>query len=172
MNSSIQGSKTVAQEFDWDSVVNQIFEMIGTNTAIIGQYGLILASRIQGFEKQKLLSPLLWDVIHKRIQIAKELGVKEVHSLVLETDIGNINITFGEYIGLISIVPPNVDLSQLMPSLSRFLKTLDKTTDKSLGVNVEKLVLDAEYNEFPKEKDKERESFPIFKDLIKFLAAK
>lgn len=159
---------------DWDGVVNQIFDMIGTDTAIVDTYGLILASRIKIFAKGKLISPLVWDLIQKRIKLAKELGVNKASTLVIETDQGNIVASFGENIYLLAIVPSNVDLSQFMPSLQRFLSTLNRTTDKSLGITLEKLDLDKEFGELLKEKNKgEREDdFPIFKSLIRHLSGK
>jgi predicted regulator of Ras-like GTPase activity (Roadblock/LC7/MglB family) len=161
------------QGFDWDGVVNQVFDMIGTDTAIIDRYGLILASRIQGFEKGKLLSPLVWDLIRKRSQLSEELEVKQVSSLALETDKGNIIVSFGTNICLLSVVPVTVDLAQLMPSISRFISTLDKSTDTSLNVDIQKLDFEQEFNELLNSSNAEKtENFPIFKDLIKIMTQK
>ena len=172
-----QNTANVTQQglgMDWDGIVNQIFDMIGTDTAIVDTYGLILASRIKIFAKGKLLSPLVWDLIQKRIKLAKELGVNKASTLVIETDQGNIVASFGENIYLLAVVPSNVDLAQFMPSLQRFLSTLNRTTDKSLGIMLQKLDLDTEYAELLKEKNKEEkeDNFPIFKSLIKHLSGK
>jgi len=159
---------------DWDGVVNQIFDIIGTDTAILDTYGLILASRIKIFAKGKLISPLVWDLIQKRTKLAKELSVNKANSLVIETDQGNIVASFGENIYLLAIVPSNVDLAQFMPSLQRFLSTLNRSTDKSLGIVLQKLDLEQEYAELLKEKNsgEKQDDFPIFKSLIKHLSGK
>ena len=147
---------------DWDGVVNQIFDIIGTDTAILDTYGLILASRIKIFAKGKLISPLVWDLIQKRTKLAKELSVNKANSLVIETDQGNIVASFGENIYLLAIVPSNVDLAQFMPSLQRFLSTLNRSTDKSLGIVLQKLDLEQEYAELLKEKNsgEKQDDFP------------
>ena len=157
--------------FDWDTVVNQIFEMIGADTAIIDRYGIILASRIKGFEKSRLISPLVWDLIMNRKKLASELNVDHVNSLVIESDIGNIVISVGDNIYLLSIVPTNVDLVQFMPSVTRFISTLDRGTDTFIDTNLQKLDFELEFNELLKENSTEKpENFPIFKHLIKTLS--
>jgi hypothetical protein len=100
--------------------------------------------------------------------------VNKASTLVIETDQGNIVASFGENIYLLAVVPSNVDLAQFMPSLQRFLSTLNRTTDKSLGIMLQKLDLDTEYAELLKEKNKEEkeDNFPIFKSLIKHLSGK
>jgi predicted regulator of Ras-like GTPase activity (Roadblock/LC7/MglB family) len=158
------------ESFDWDGVVNQIFEILGTNTAILGKYGLVLSSRIKEFETGRLISPMIWDLIQNRSHVSKELGVQSVSSLVLETDIGNIVITFGNNIYLVSINNPQVDLAQLLPHLNRFLSTLDKGTDTQLHLDIAKLDLMEEYQELNRDKSKYEDKFAIFKELIKHMA--
>jgi hypothetical protein len=158
--------------FDWEGVVNQIFEMISADTAIIDRYGIILASRIKGFEKGRLLSPLVWDLIQKRTKLARELVVQRVSSLVIETDQGNIVVSIGENIYLLSVVPANVDLSQYMPSLTRFISTLDRGSDTSFNINLQKLNFDQEFNELVHVAGEKTDNFPIFKDLIKLMSQK
>ncbi|MHA1511772.1 MAG: hypothetical protein ACTSRX_08635, partial [Promethearchaeota archaeon] len=53
-------------EINWDGVVHQIFDMIGTDTAIINKYGIVLASKIPKLTPGRLISPVLWELILNR----------------------------------------------------------------------------------------------------------
>ncbi len=164
------------EKIDWDSIVQQIFDMIGTETLIINKYGMVLGSRMKGMEKNKLISPTIWSLIKKREQLSKELGVKAVSSIVLETGENNLVITFGIYIYLMSRVPNTVDLSQYMPSVRRVISTLDRSSDKILTLEFKELLLKEEYIRLMFDKSNidgaARDSFPIFKHLIKQLSKK
>jgi hypothetical protein len=159
-------------EIDWDTIVNQIFEMIGTEAAIINRYGIILSSRIKGFDKNRLISPIVWEMIQKQKVLTKELNVKKVGTIALETDVGNLVVSIGQNLYLLTLVPAGIDLAKYMPSLMGFIATLDKTRDTGLGVELVKLNLDDEYAELNKENSNEprQDHFPIFKDLIRFIS--
>lgn len=159
-------------DMDWDVIVNQIFEMLGTEAAIINRYGIILSSKIKGFDKNRLISPVVWEMIQKQKVLTKELNVKKVGTIALETDMGNLVVSIGQNIYLLTLVPAGIDLAKYMPSLTGFIATLDKTRDTSLGVELVKLNLDEEYAELNKENSAEprQDNFPIFKNLIRFLS--
>ncbi|UYP44445.1 hypothetical protein NEF87_000730 [Candidatus Lokiarchaeum ossiferum] len=169
-----QQTSATTEEINWKSVVQQIFDMIGTNTAIINKYGIILASKIQKFQKGKLISPRLWDLILQRDKVGDELGVKSISSLVLESEDANIIITFAKHVYLMSYVSKDVDLAQYMPSITRISSTLDRSTNNPISFKIENLDLHEEFLELTHENQDQinEDRFPIFKHLIKNLAKK
>jgi hypothetical protein len=167
-------SEISSTEIDWDGVVDQIHQMIGTNTAIIDKYGIILASKVPDFEKGKLISPKLWDLIMQRKRVTDELGVKSIQSLVLETDIENIVFTFAKFVYIMSKVPKSVDLAKYMPSIDRISSTLDKSTISDVSMEFIPLDLSEDLTKIDHSdnEDIQREKYPIFKHLIKKLTKK
>ena len=106
-----------------------------------------------------------------RKKVASELNVDHVNSLVIESDIGNIVISVGDHIYLLSIVPTNINFLNLCQVWIRFISTLDRGNDTSIDTNLQKLDFELEFNELLKENSTEKpENFPIFKHLIKTLS--
>ena len=169
-NGSAEGSGP--DEFDWDVVVSQIHDTTGTDTAVIDQYGIVLASKIKGLEKGRLISPLFWEIIQQRTQLANELEVNEIHNFVIGTDQGNIAFTLGKFIYLMTKIPETVNLAEYMPSLARMISTMDRSTDKSIDTEFHGLNLDAEYGTLNQHQGKAEDNFPVFKHLIKHLSGK
>lgn len=167
---------TDTDEFDWDSIIHQIHDMIGTNTALFSKYGLILASNISHFKKGTLISPTILDFIERKNNLIHDLKVEKINCLVLEGDKTNIVFTFGQEFNLMSNVPKNVNLAQYMPSISNFLTTLHKShlskdEDQS---GFELLSLEQEFKEIQDSTslEVEKDRFPIFKHLIQYLTKK
>ena len=159
---------------NWKGVVQQISEMIGTNTAIIDEYGLILASKIPQFSVNKLISPTLWALILNRKKLAQELELEEISSVILETPEFNLVFSCAKFIHLMSEVPKNIDLAQYMPSINRMLLTLDKSTKKKITFDFKALDLSAAYEDLLHDQtgEIEKDRFPIFKSLIKHMKKK
>ncbi len=162
------------EDIDWESVVKQIHKMIGTNTAIINRYGIIIASKIKDLQIGKILSPRLWDFILQREKVVKELQIRSFNNLVLETEKVNIVITFAKFVYLMSYVEKKVDLSKFLPSISRISLTLDTNTNTNININFNKLDLTEEFNLLQKTSSDgiKDERLPIFKHLIKYLSKK
>jgi len=162
-------------DLDWDSVVAQIYDVIGSNTAIFNKYGLILASRIPQFKKGSLLSPTILGFIERKPTLMKELQVSSIGCMVLEGDKDNIVFTFGSDFNLMSNISKTVDLAKFMPSISSFLRTLHKTSQSQQNhVPMELLSLEDEFIEIQESTKVEvaKNRFPIFKHLIKHLSKK
>jgi hypothetical protein len=162
------------ENINWDAVIQQIYEMIGTDTAIVDKYAIILASRIPGFNKGAIISPLIWEVINKREKLCRELQVNNINSIVCETDQGNFVFTAGKFIYFMSKIPSEFDLAKFMPSIARIITTLDKSSQHGIDLRLQRLELEQEFKTLSHEDDKERgeERFPIFKHLISHLAKK
>jgi len=166
--------KNTDDQINWDGVVQQIFEMIGTNTAIINKYGIVLASKIPKLTPGKLISPVLWDLILNREKLVSELETKTISNLVLESDQENIIFTFGENVYFMSRIQKSVDLNQYLPSINRIILTLDKSSEKGFKPEFSHLNLQKEYDKLIEESETEmnKERLPVFKKLIRYMAKK
>lgn len=161
-------------EFDWDGIVSQIYDVIGSNTAIFSKYGLILASRIPQFKKGSLISPTILEFLERKPKLTKELQISDIGCMALEGDSSNVVFTFGQDFNLISIIPKTVDLAKYMPSISNFLKTLHKSKGPEEEMSLELLSLKDEFKEIQESTQSEvsKDRFPVFKHLIKQLSKK
>ena len=162
-------------KINWDGVVQQIFDMIGTNTAIINKYGIVLASKIPKLTPGKLISPVLWELILKREKLAAELESQTINNLVLESDQENIIFTFGENVYFMSRIQKGVDLNQYLTSINRIILTLDKSSEKSIKLDFSHLNLQKDYDKLIKDSEAEmnkKNRLPIFKKLIRYMTKK
>jgi len=161
-------------EINWDGVVHQIFDMIGTDTAIINKYGIVLASKIPKLTPGKLISPVLWELILNREKLASELETQSISNLVLESDQENIIFTFGENVYFMSRIQKSVDLNQYLPSINRIILTLDKSSEKGFNSEFSHINLQKEYDKLIEESEieMEKERLPVFKKLIRYMAKK
>ncbi len=159
---------------DWDTIVQQIYDMIGTNTAIIDQYGIILASRIQKFQAKTLLSPVIWEFIMNRQKMCEELKINSLKSLVMETDEKNIVVTIADRLFLLSEIEKSVDLAQYMPSISRIMKSLEQTAIDKFNLMLKSFDIDAECSKLQTHvKDQVgNDHYPIFKHIIRYMSKK
>ena len=166
--------KNTDDQINWDGVVQQIFDMIGTNTAIINKYGIVLASKIPKLTPGKLISPVLWDLILNREKLASELETQTISNLVLESDLENIIFTFGENVYFMSRIKKSVDLNQYLPSINRIILTLDKSSEKRIKPEFSHLNLQKEFDKLIEESETEmnKERLPIFKKLIRYMSKK
>ncbi|MHA1719211.1 MAG: hypothetical protein ACTSWX_16220 [Promethearchaeota archaeon] len=171
MNSKSQKSD---KKINWDGVVQQIFDMIGTNTAIINKYGIVLASRIPRLTPKKLISPILWEFIIKRENLANELEIQNISNIILESEQENTIITFGENVYFMSKIPVSVDLSHYLPSINRIISTLDKSSELPLKIDFIQLNVEKDYNKLIEDSEEEmkKDRLPIFKKLIRYMAKK
>ena len=161
-------------EINWDGVVHQIFDMIGTDTAIINKYGIVLASKIPKLTPGRLISPVLWELILNREKLASELETQSISNLVLESDQENIIFTFGENVYFMSRIQKSVDLNQYLPSINRIILTLDKSSEKRIKPEFSHLNLQKEFDKLIEESETEmnKERLPIFKKLIRYMTKK
>ena len=159
-------------KINWDGVVHQIFEMIGTDTAIINKYGIVLASKIPKLTPGKLISPVLWELILKKEKLVSELETQNIHNLVLEADQENIIFTFGENVYFMSKVKKTFDLNQYLPSINRIILTLDKSSEKETKPEFSQLKLQKEYDKLIEESETEmeKERLPVFKKLMRYMS--
>lgn len=169
-----QDDEDVLNISHWEKVVSQIHEMIGTNTAIINNYGIILGSRIPEFKKKTLISPVIWDFILNREKVREQLGVKTIQNLVLETDHYNLVFTFAENIYLLSQVEKTVDLAQYMPSVNKVIQGLDQSTFKKELITLHKFDLTADYDKLSAhiKEQVEQKHYPIFKYIARYMSKK
>ena len=169
-----ENPKNTDNKINWDGVVHQIFEMIGTDTAIINKYGIVLASKIPKLTPGRLISPVLWELILKREKLVSELETQNINNLVLESDQENIIFTFGKNVYFMSKVQKTVDLNQYLPSINRIILTLDKSSEKGIKPEFSHINLQKEYDKLIEESEieMEKDRLPVFKKLIRYMAKK
>ncbi len=159
---------------DWHGIVQQIHDKIGTNTALIDKYGMILASKITQFPENSVISPLIWHLIANKTQLTTDMHSKRISTLILGAIDENYVVSMGENLHFLSVLPQKTDITQYIQSISRILTSLDSPTSQKLSTNFQSLDLNAEYQEMEAEAKKEigKERFPVFKHLIVHLMKK
>lgn len=169
-----QEEEDILNTTHWEKVVTQIYDMIGTNTAIINNYGIILGSRIPEFKTKTLIAPAIWDFILNRKKVQDQLNVSSVNSMVLETDKYNLVFTFADTIYLMSYLDKSVDLAQYMPSVTKILQNLDQSTFEKEMVTLHKFDLTADYEKLSAhvKEQVEQKHYPIFKHIVRYMTKK
>ena len=160
-------------ENTWDLFVEQINDMLGTDSAVLDKYGMVLASRMSILDKGKLVSPLLWSTIQQREKLREELVVEEIDSLIVSTgDSGFIVITFGENVYLVSLIPKEASLNEVIQSMNKIILSMDKQQNIAVKLDFTTLDLTEEFNMLSQEMDDDRNMFPVFPHLIKHMKKK
>jgi hypothetical protein len=158
---------------DIESVGRQLKETLNTDVAIIDKYGFILSSSIKEFKKGSVLSTTLLGFINARKRVALELDSKEINSLVLTISGTNFVFTYGSQLVIMTKIPDHVNLSEFLPSITRFLTILDQNTTimniaefKEFDVQEE---LSKMEEEIEKDSNKYEGKYAIFTDIIKHM---
>jgi len=167
---------TTAQQTQqkWDEIVGQIQSILGTESALIDKYGVILASKIPGIAPGSLFSPPVWEIFQSREKLEKGLGSTPIHTAVFGTEMINYVLAYGDRLFLMTLVPHTVDLSKFLPSIKSLLNSIEKSTAKKAPEQWVPLSLDDEFGKLLHEGEGiiTQEKFPIFKHLIKYIAQK
>jgi hypothetical protein len=156
-----------------DEIGKQLKETLNTEVAIIDKYGFILSSSIKEFKKDTVLSTTLLDFINARSRVAKELNSKEINSLVLTISGTNFVFTYGEQLFIMTKIPDQVNLSEFLPSLNRFLTILDEnrssieiTEFREFDISEELTKIEQNIEE---ETNRNEGKYAIFTDIIKHI---
>ncbi len=162
------------KEINYDQIIEQLKSELNSQCAIANRYGIVLGSAIDEFAKGKLVPHKILELIDKRGEIAEELNMNRITSFALESQEQNYIFTFSQKLILVSKLDLNVNLAKYMPSISAFLKNLDKNYEN------EETVEDFSTFDFSKEisklkstlvEDEERgKKYSIIKDLIKYIS--
>lgn len=114
------------KEINYDQIIEQLKSELNSQCAIANRYGIVLASLIDEFAKGKLVPHKILELIDNRQEIADELNINRVTSFAVESQDHNYIFTFSQKLILVSKLDLNVSLAKFMPSISSFLKNLDK----------------------------------------------
>ena len=114
------------KEIDYDQIIEQLKSELNSQCAIANRYGIVLASLLDEFAKGKLVPHKILELIDKRQEIADELSINRITSFAVESQEHNFIFTFSQKLILVSKLDLNVSLAKFMPSISSFLKNLDK----------------------------------------------
>ena len=114
------------KEINYDQIIEQLKSELNSQCAIANRYGIVLGSSINEFAKGKLVPHKLLELIDTRQEVADELNLNRITSFALESQEHNYIFTFSQKLILVSKLDLNVNLAKFMPSISAFLKNLDK----------------------------------------------
>ena len=162
------------KEINYDQIIEQLKSELNSQCAIANRYGIVLGSSINEFAKGKLVPHKLLELIDTRQEIADELNLNQITSFALESQEHNYIFTFSQKLILVSKLDLNVNLAKFMPSISSFLKNLDKNYGTREAIN-EFTTFDFS-KEISKLKstlvsDEEKgKKYSIIKDLIKYIS--
>ena len=114
------------KEINYDQIIEQLKSELNSQCAIANRYGIVLGSSIKEFAKGKLVPHKILELIDTRQEVADELNLNRITSFALESQEHNYIFTFSQKLILVSKLDLNVNLAKFMPSISAFLKNLDK----------------------------------------------
>ncbi len=162
-------------KINYEVIVSQFKTELDTDCAISNRYGIVLASNIKEFAKDKIIPQKIIELISTRKSLTKELNLKEINSFALGAQKYNYLFTFSEELILISRVDLNVNLAKFMPSLRVFIEKLSKGyKEQEYGIlefSLFDFTKDIAKIESALEQDTvSKEKYSIIKDLIKYIS--
>lgn len=164
----------MSEEDKYSKIVKEIKSELKTNTLIANKYGVILGSEIEDLYKGKIIPPEILDLINQRAKFAKSLKLKEINSITLESEKYFFLITKTSELILLAQLKKSVDLSQLIPSVKKFLEKLAKGISERFEIDeftkfefVKEII---KLDDSLKTDEDRQQKFNIIKDLIKFIS--
>jgi hypothetical protein len=158
---------------DIEDIGKQLKATLNTDVAIIDKYGFILSSSINEFKKGTVLSTTLLDFINARSKVSMELNSKEINSLVLTISGTNYVFTYGEKLFIMTKIPDQVNLSEFLPSIKRFILILDKESSTTEKKEFEEFDITEELMKIEKEiadeTTRNEGKYAIFTNIIKHI---
>ncbi|KKL10547.1 hypothetical protein LCGC14_2554730 [marine sediment metagenome] len=161
------------KQINYEEIISQLKSDLNAECAIANKYGIILGSLIKEFAKEKVIPQAILSLISNSKEIADELNLTKINSFALEAQEYNYIFTFSSELILISKLDLNVNLAKFMPSISVFLKKLNK------GIKEEEIKEFSVFNfskeiskmeEMLKREKAEKEKYGIIKDLVKYIS--
>ncbi|MHA1294364.1 MAG: hypothetical protein ACTSQJ_17100, partial [Promethearchaeota archaeon] len=76
-------------QLNYDSIIAQLKSELNTECAIANKYGIVLASLIKEFAKNKIIPQKILELILSRQEIADELNLNQINSFALEAQENN-----------------------------------------------------------------------------------
>ncbi len=164
----------MSEEDKYSKIVKQIKSELKTNTLIANKYGVILGSEIEDLHKGKIIPPEISDLINQRAIFAKSLKLKNIDSITLESEKCFFLITKTSELILLAQLKKSVDLSQLIPSVKKFLEKLAKGISKKFEIDeftkfefIKEII---KLDDSLKTYEDRQQKFNIIKDLIKYIS--
>ncbi|MHA1643375.1 MAG: hypothetical protein ACTSVX_11660 [Promethearchaeota archaeon] len=158
----------------YEEIISKLKEELGFECAIANKYGIILASNIKEFSKNKVIPQMILSMITSSKELAKEFNLKEIRSFAFESEKYNFLFTFTKDLILVSRLNLNIDLAKFMPNIGEFLEKLSEesrvkeiqdftTFDFSREIERIKETLDLQ----KPDKDK----YSIIKDIVNYISS-
>ncbi|MHA1147617.1 MAG: hypothetical protein ACTSR8_05180 [Promethearchaeota archaeon] len=161
-------------KINYDELISELKTELNSECAIANRYGIIKASLIKEFAKNKVIPQKILELINSRAALAEELKIKQINSLALAAESFNYLFTFSEELILISKLDLNVNLAKFMPVISSFLSKLSKGSKDSELANFSTFDFEKEISKIEetlKKEQPEKEKFSIIKELVKYISS-
>ena len=108
-------------QINYDELISQLKTELNSECAIANRYGIVKASLINEFAKDKVIPQKILELISSKAAVANELKIKQINSLLLAAEKSNYLFTFSEELILISKLDLTINLSKFKPVISSFL---------------------------------------------------
>ena len=161
------------KQIKYDEIISQLKAELNSECAIANIYGIVLASNIKEFSKGKIIPHKILSLISNSKDIANELNLNKINSFALEAQEYNYLFTFSGELILISKLGLNMNLAKYMPSISVFLKKLNKKYKEREITEFSLFDFSKEIKKIEdtfKEKKESNKKYSIIKDLVKYIA--
>ncbi|MHA1436468.1 MAG: hypothetical protein ACTSPD_02730 [Promethearchaeota archaeon] len=160
-------------QLNYDSIIAQLKSELNTECAIANKYGIVLASLIKEFAKNKIIPQKILELILSRQEIADELNLNQINSFALEAQENNYLFTFSEELILISKLNLSVNLAKFMPSIRIFTQKLSESSKEDDIQEFSLFDFSKETNKIEKtlqEESVNKDKYSIIKELIKYIS--
>ncbi|MHA1272229.1 MAG: hypothetical protein ACTSU4_03220 [Promethearchaeota archaeon] len=115
----------------YNAFISKIKQELNADCAIANKHGIILASNIEEYLPNKIISLNLLDLIHEHEHIEKDLNNAEIKSIILQTeDFNHIFLSNNDLI-LISKLPITLNTLEFSNKASSFLIEISENIKKS-----------------------------------------
>ena len=161
-------------QINYDELVSQLKTELNSECALANRYGIVKASLIKEFDKDKVIPQKILELISSKAAVADELKINQINSLALAAEESNYLFTFSEELILISKLDLSVNLSKFMPVISSFLSKLSKGEKDAQLASFSSFDFDKEIGKIEetlKEEQPEKEKFSIIKELVKYISS-
>jgi hypothetical protein len=158
-----------------EDIIEEITNKLKTQCCLTNKYGIILASTINEFPKNKIIPPKLFKLISNRRGYAEALKIDKIESFIIETKEFYYLFSFNEELLLISKLKLDIDLTKFTKNISIFLESLIKKIHQLEEPAVSRFDFSEEINQMENslnKANKNEEKYSIIKELVRFIAKK
>ena len=156
-----------------EGIIEEITKKLKTQCCLINKYGIILASTINEFPKNKIISPKILKIISNRQEYAEALKIDKIESFIIETKEFYYLFSFNKELILISKLNLDIDLTKFTKNIGTFLESLIKKIHQLEEPSVSSFDFSDEIKQMENslnKTNKTEEKYSIIKELVRYLS--